>query len=89
MIEKYQSLPSRLPKFPPVFKSLINEADDDNHESIDRSRTDKYDTPCTDKDESIENMKAMNNKNSDDKYKEEILQHQHGNESVINKTKEK
>ena len=30
----------------------------------------------------------MNNKNSDDKYKEENLQHQHDNESVINKTKE-
>ena len=30
----------------------------------------------------------MNNKNSDDKYKEERLQHQHAHESVINKIKE-
>ena len=30
----------------------------------------------------------MKNKNDDDEYKEENLQHQHVNESVINKTKE-
>ena len=30
----------------------------------------------------------MKNTNDDDKYKEYNLQHQHGNETVINKTKE-
>ena len=30
----------------------------------------------------------MKKKNDDEKYKEENLQHQHGNESVINKTKD-
>ena len=30
----------------------------------------------------------MNNKNIDDEYKEDNLQHQHGNESFINKAKE-
>ena len=87
-IEKDQSLPPHIHKFPPGFKSLRNEADDDHHESTDTSRTDKDDTSSTDKDESLENLKSTNNKNSYDKYKEKNLQHQHGNESVINKTKE-
>ena len=30
----------------------------------------------------------MKNKNDDDEYKEENSQHQHGNETVINKTEE-
>ena len=88
MIEKYQILPPHLHKFPPGFKSLRNEAADDPHEYTDTSRTDKYDMSRTDKDKSIENLKSMNNKNSDDEYKEENSQHQHGNESVINKTKQ-
>ena len=87
-IEKYQSLPPHLPKFPFGFKSLRNEGDCDHHESTYTSRTDKNYTSRTDKDDSIENLIAMNNKNSDDKYKEDNLKHQHGNESVINKTKE-
>ena len=36
----------------------------------------------------IENVKSMRNTNDDEEYKEENLQHQDGNESVINKTKE-
>ena len=31
-IEKDQILPPHVPQFPPVFKSLRNEANDDNHE---------------------------------------------------------
>ena len=67
-IEK-KSLPPHSPKFPPGFKSLKNKAADDHHESIYTSRTDKYDTSRTDKDESIENLKSTNNQNSDDEYK--------------------
>ena len=59
MIEKYQSLPPHLPKFPPGFKSLINEAADDHHESTDTSRIDKDYTSRTDKDESIQNIKYL------------------------------
>ena len=33
-------------------------------------------------------MKAVKKANDDDEYKEDNLQHQHGNESVIKKTKE-
>ena len=42
----------------------------------------------TDQDDSTENIKSMKNKNDYDEYKEENSQHQHSNESVINKTKE-
>ena len=41
----------------------------------------------TNRDDSIENVKVMKNKNDDDEYKEENLQHKHVNETVINKTK--
>ena len=41
----------------------------------------------TDQDDSIENFKVKNNTNDDEKYKEEIFQHQHCNESIIKKTK--
>ena len=88
LIGKYQSLPLHLPKFPIGYKSLRNKADHDLHEYTDTSHIDKYDSSRTDKDKSIDNLKSMNDKNSDDKYKEGNLQHQHGNESVINKTKE-
>ena len=59
-IEKYQSLPPHLPKFPPVFKSLRNDVENDYNESIYKSCTDKDDTPRTDKDDSIENLKSTN-----------------------------
>ena len=77
--EKDQSLPPQLAKFCPGCKSLRKEAEDDCNDSTD--------TPCTDKEYSVENLKLMNNKNIDDEYKEENLQHQHSNESVVNKTK--
>ena len=72
-IKKDQSLPPHVPKFPPVFKSLIKQVDDDYHESIDTSRTDKDDISHTNQYDSIENLKSMKNKNYDDKYKGEIL----------------
>ena len=87
-IKKDQILPPHVPKFPPGFKSLRNKADDDHHESIDTSCTDKDYTSRTDKDDSMKNLRAMKNKNDDDKYKEENSQHQQVNESVINKNKE-
>ena len=77
---KYQSLPPQLPKFCPGYKSLIKKEDDDCHDYADTSRTDK--------EYSIYTIKFTNDKNSDDKYKEENSQHQHGNGTVINKTKE-
>ena len=78
--KKYQSLPPKLPKLYPGYKSLRNEAYDYCHDSTDTSRTDKED--------SVENLKAMNNKNSDDEYEQENMQHKHSNGSVINKNKE-
>ena len=42
----------------------------------------------TNRDDSIENGKAMKNTNNDEQYKEDNQQHQYGNESVINTTKE-
>ena len=86
MIERDQSLTPHVPKFLPGFKSPRNEADDDHTEYKDTSSTDRYDTSRTDRDGSIENLKATKNKNVDDEYKDDNLQNQHGNETVINKT---
>ena len=86
--QKYQCLPSQVPQFSSIFNSLRNEANDDNPETTDTSRTEKDDTSRTDKDNYIENLKSMESKNDDDEYKEDNLQHQHCNEIVINKTKE-
>ena len=69
-IKKYQCLPPHVTPFPPGFKSLRNKADDDNPETKDTSRIDKYDTSLTNRDGSIENLKAMENTNDDDEYKE-------------------
>ena len=87
-IKKYQSLPPHIHKFPSIFKSLRNEADDNHHKYTYTSCTDKDDMSRTDQDDSTENIKSMKNKNDYDEYKEENSQHQHSNESVINKTKE-
>ena len=86
-IEKYQSIPPYILQFPPGFKSLRKEANDDNPESTYTSGTDRDDKSSTDQDDSIENVKAMNNKKDDEEYKEENSQHQHNNETVIKKTK--
>ena len=87
VLQKYQCLPSHLPPFPPVFKSLINKANDDNPETTDTSRTDKDDTSHTHRYYSIENVKEMKKNNDDDEYKEDNSQHQYGNEIFINTTK--
>ena len=68
-LQKYQCLPPQLPPFNPGFKSLRNEANDDNPETIDTSITDKDDTSHTNQDDYIENVKATKNKNNYDKYK--------------------
>ena len=82
-LQKYQSLPPYVPPFTPGFKSLRNETNDDNPETTYTSRTDKDDTSRTNCYDSIENVKAMNNTNDNDKYKEENLQNQDSNETVI------
>ena len=41
---------------------MINEANDDNPETTYTSRTDKDDTPRTNQDDSIKNVKAMKKK---------------------------
>ena len=86
-LQKYQCLPPHVPLFPPVFKSLRNEANDNNPETTNTSRTDKDDASRTNQYDSIENGKTMKNTNDDAKYKEENSQHQYGNESFINKNK--
>ena len=70
-IRKDQSLPPHVPKFPPGFKSLRNQADDDHHESTDTPCTDKDDMSRNNSDDSIENVKATKNTNDDDEYKED------------------
>ena len=87
-IPKYLCLPSHISPFSSESKSLINKANDDNTETTDTKRTDKDDTSLTDQYYYIESVKAMEEKNDNSKYKEENLQHQHSDESVINTTKE-
>ena len=65
-IQKYQCLPPQVPTFPTIFKSLINEAKDDNPEITDTSFTDKDDTPLTNQDHLIENVKTTKNTKNDD-----------------------
>ena len=56
--KKYQSLSPQLSKYRPGYKSLINEAEDGHLYYTDNTRTDKED--------SVNNLKEMNNKNIDD-----------------------
>ena len=78
--DKDQSLLPQPTKFRPGYKSLGIEVENYHNNSTDTSRT--Y------KEYSVENLKAMNNININDEYKEENLQHQHINEIVIKKTKQ-
>ena len=78
--EKDQSLPPQLTKYCPGYKSLINKAEDGRNDYTDTSRTDKED--------SVNNPKAINNKNIDDEYKYYNSQDHNSNESVNNKNKE-
>ena len=59
----YKSLPIQHAKYCPGYKSLIHEAEDDHNDSTDTSRTDKEDY--------VINLKAINNKNIDDEYKDD------------------
>ena len=61
-IQKDQCLPSHIPPFSSVFKSLINETNDDNPETTDNSRTDKEDTSRTNRYDYIENVNPWKNK---------------------------
>ena len=83
-LEKDQCLTSDLPPFIPGKKSLRNEENDDNPETIDNSHTEKYDTSHINRYDSIGNVKETKNTNDDDKYKEDTSRHQEGNESVDN-----
>ena len=78
-LQKDKRLSPHVPPFPPIFKSLRNEADYDNTETTDISCTDKDDTSRTNRDDSIENLKATKNTNDDNKYKDYNLHHQDGN----------
>ena len=57
--QRDQCLPPHKPPFSPVFKSLRNEANDDNPETSDTSCTDKDDTSRTNRDYSIEKLKSQ------------------------------
>ena len=61
-LQKDKCLPSYVTPFSSGFKSLRNKANDDNPETIDTSCTDKYDTSRTNRDDFIENVKAMKKK---------------------------
>ena len=78
--KKDQSIPPQLAKFRPVYKSLINEAEDCHNDST-------Y-TSLTDKEDYVYNLKASDNKNIDNKYKYDNSQDHIINEIVINKNKE-
>ena len=61
-LQNDQFLPSHVPPFSSGFKSLRNKANDDNPETTDTSRINKYDTASTNQDDSIENVNAMEKK---------------------------
>ena len=86
-LQKYQCLRPNVLLFSSVFESLRNEVSGDNTETTDTSRNDKENMSCNNWDDSIENVKAMKNKNYDGEYKEDNSQHQHGNKNIIKKTK--
>ena len=73
-------IPPQLARFPPGFKSVINKTEDDRNDSTDNSRTDKED--------SVNNLKYINNKDIDYKCKYDNSLNHNSNESIINKTKE-
>ena len=64
--EKYQSLPPQLAKYIHRYKSLINEAEDDCNDSKDKS--------CTDKEYSVNSIKAIIKIYIDDEYKDDNSQ---------------
>ena len=67
--KKYQSLPLHLEKYPPGYKSLLNDAHDTN--STEDDRNDSTDNSFNKKEDYVNNLKVANNKDNDDKYKDE------------------
>ena len=82
--KKYQILSPHLAKFPPGFKSLINDANDPN--STEDDRNDSTDTSRNERKYSVNNLEVTNNKDIDDKYKYDNSKVLIINEKVINKT---
>ena len=87
MIKNYrtktnQCLTPDVTPFLPVNKSLINEGNYNNPETINTSQYEKDDTSHTKREYFIANVKDMKNTNYDDKYKEDNSKYQYGNESV-------
>ena len=60
--QRDQCLPSQITPFSSGFKSLRKEANDDDPDNTDTSRTDKYDKSRTNRYDSIENVKATKKK---------------------------
>ena len=65
-LKKDRCLTPHVPPFPSGFISLSNKAYDDNSETTDTSRTDKDDTLHTNRNVSIEYLKATKNINDDE-----------------------
>ena len=84
--KKYQSLPPHLEKFLPGYKLLINDGHDPNSTEYDHNYS--TDTSCNEKEDSVNNLKFINNKDIDDEDKDENSQALNSNESLINKTEE-
>ena len=73
-----------LSPFLPGNKILLNEENYHNPETMDTSRSEKYDKSYTSWDDFIKKLKDTKNTNDDDNYKEEPSKHQDGNDSVDN-----
>ena len=78
-INKYQCLTPDVPQFLPGIKRLLNEDNDDNPKTTDKSQSDKDNMSHTSRDDSIAKVKGMKNTNYNDKYKEDTSKHQDGN----------
>ena len=83
-INKYQCLTPDVPTFLPGNKILLNKDNDDNPETTDTSKSEKYDTPHTNRDDYIVKVKDTICFNDYDKYKEDNSKHQNDNEPVDN-----
>ena len=70
--------------FIPGNKILLNDENDQNPETTDTSRSEKYNISHTSRYDFIEKAKDKKNTNDDDEYKEETSKYQDGNESVDN-----
>ena len=73
-----------LSPFLPGNKRLLNQENDNNPETTDTSRSEKYYMSNTSQDDFIVKAKDTKNTNDDDKYKEDTSKHQDGNKSIDN-----